>query len=90
MSALLALVWSVEAWLHQQVEYPTNEVPADAQIFDVFVGASETSAKDNKIVGQVTRFPRDLHTLFDVLQFNNTLLCIRFFSILELHLYTFP
>ena len=87
MSALLALVWSVESWLHQQVEYPTNEVPADAQIFDVFVGASETSAKD-KIVGRVTRFPRDLHTLLDVLQSNNALLWLRSFSVVVLHLNT--
>ena len=89
MSALLALVWSVESWFHEQVKFSAHEVPTDAQILDVFFGASETSAEDNKIVGKVTRFPRDLHTLLDVLQSNNTLLWIRSFSIVELHLNTF-
>ena len=67
MSALLALVWSVESRFHEQVEYSANEVPANAQIFDVFFGASETSAEHDKIVGKVTRFPRNLHTLLNVL-----------------------
>ena len=88
MSALLALVRSVESWLHQQVEYPTNKVSADAQILDVLFGASETSAEDDKIVSKVSRLPRNLHTLLDVLQSDNALFRVRSFFIVELHLNT--
>ena len=49
MSAVFALIWSLESRFHKQVEYPTHKVPADAQILDVLFGASETSAEDDKI-----------------------------------------